>query len=850
MKEFPASRRWRLHATWAALLATGLLAACGGGSDTGGAAVADARGDSATPAPTPAPSPSPSPAPAAPQGPAPAPSPAPAPPPISVSGALRWSDPSTWGGTLPPAGSTIVIPAGRSIVLDTVTPPLKGLTIEGTLVASHDADVGITAEYVYLKGGRLQIGSSTQPYLRKATITLTGSTVADAVPGFGNKVLAMMGGTLEMHGRPVAKNWTRLDGGDVPSGSRIIRVADATGWQPGDQIVIATSSLDQNGYSLSTIDSISGNTITLREPTRFRHFGTPRVVGDVTVDVRAEVGLLTQNIVVQGDAASVASNIGGHTMLMAAGATTVQIANVQFQRMGQLDQLGRYPLHFHLMADGCTACYVRNNSIRDTVQRGLVIHGTSNVLAQGNVVFNTVGHNVMTENEATVRNTLDGNLALVNREPMPAHTEAVLVTQNDQNPANFWFRGADNAIVNNAAAGSQANGFIYDTPGPGNFNFRNNVVHAAMSQESKLKPGDFDTTAGVMIATDQRPVGTQDVLVDTLAYHNAHGLWAEESTVPFVFDRFIVAENAANGVQNRGVGSKQIYRNGVFIGLLPNSGVLTSASAAMHNQYGSDDVLENVTFANYAGGAGLGGTDTGPTQASYTISGVRFINTPGLSLTDLGRYTFKDDTALPRGFYVYPDKPWVAPPGAVNAAAGGATLLRHTITPGIGELEVRLAPGATFGQKIAAMVTRNDNLRYSINSGPGGEGAGLHSTTVLHSVPGVSYALEQASGYYAMRLWDTGGDPLLMRGQGTTLLSVPLASAPRSVARGGVTQVGNPGGDPGDGGDSVPSTGLTALRAAGSLADLNSNPTAAYFYDAVARRLWVNITPAWLVVQQ
>jgi hypothetical protein len=751
---------------------------------------------------------------------------------------------------VPPAGSTIVIPAGKTVVLDTATPALKGLTIEGTLVAAADADIAITADYIYLRGGRLQIGSAQQPYLRNATITLTGSTVADAIPGFGNKVLAMMGGTLEMHGVPRARNWTKLDGGDVAAGARTIRVADATGWKAGDQIVIATSSMDQNAYSLVTIDSVSGNVINLREPTRNRHFGRKRMVGDIAVDVRAEVGLLTQNIVIQGDASSTSSNIGGHTMLMAGGnSTTVQIANVQFQRMGQLNNVGRYPLHFHLMGTACTSCYVRNVTIRDTIQRGLVIHDTSNILASGNVVFNTVGHNVIIETETTRGNTLDGNLALVNREPTPAHTEPTLVTQNDNMPGNYWFKGADNAIVNNAAAGSVANGFIYDSPGPGNFNFRNNVVHAAMGQNSRNRPQDFVVVGGLMIIAE-RPAGHQDQILDTLAYHNGTGIWPEESPLnPYVIDRFIVAENTT-GVQNRGVGSKQIYRNGVFIGLLPNSGVMSQPGNAMHNQYGSDNLVENATFANYPGGVGFGGTDTGPTQSSYRVVNSRFIGTnSGLGMSDLSRYTLVDDSVMPRGYYVDAAAPWTAPPGCPTVTLGETRVLRCAPTePGIGELEVRLAAGATFGQKIAAMLVRNDGLRYAI--APNVLGSGLHSTTVLHSVPGVSYALEQSSNYYAMRLWDTGGDPKLMRGQGATLVSVALAAAPRSVARGVITQDGNPGGDPGVNGDAVPTSGLTALRAAASLAELGANPQGAYFYDAAARRLWVNVTPAWLVVQQ
>ena len=43
-----------------------------------------------------------------------------------------WSDPATWGGTLPGATSSVTIPAGKRVVLDSSV-TVKNLTILGTL---------------------------------------------------------------------------------------------------------------------------------------------------------------------------------------------------------------------------------------------------------------------------------------------------------------------------------------------------------------------------------------------------------------------------------------------------------------------------------------------------------------------------------------------------------------------------------------------------------------------------------------------------------------------------------------------------------------------------------------------
>lgn len=826
----------------AALLASMGLSGCGGSSP-------DAPAASATSAPA-------SPSSGGGSSPPPAGNPAPQPPaqsasPPPVAGGSRWSDPATWGGAVPPANAVVVIPAGKTVILDGATPPLRGLQVRGTLVAG-DNDVSITSDYVFVDGGRLQIGSADRPYLYSATVTLTGASAAEnpGTPGFGNKGLAVMGGTLELHGRPVARSWTKLDGGDVAAGATQIRLAEAPGWRAGDQIVIATSTFNQNEYSPSEIERIDGNVVTLRTPTRHKHFGAVRSIGDIRLDVRAEVGLLSRNIVIQGDASSASSRIGGHAMFMAGSqGATVQIAGTEFRAMGQFDHLGRYPLHFHLMGDACRNCYVRDNTIRDSIQRGIVVHDTGRLTLAGNVVFNTVGHNIVVETGVTNGNVFDRNLALVNRQPNPVFTEATLATQNDRMPANLWIRGADNVFTNNALAGSFANGAIYDNPGPGNFDFRNNVIHAAMGAEG-IAAGDFDTMAGLMILAG-RPEGHRDRIEDTLAYHNSHGIWPEESFTPYVIDRFIVAENGV-GVQNRGVGSKQIYRNGVFVGRIPNSTVPgVQEQGAMHNQYGSDNLLENPTFVNHAGPVGLGGTDTNPTQSSYRVVGARFVNSPiAMDLGgDMSRMTFVDDSAMPRGYYVDVNAPWLAYPGCTKVAGGDAGHFRCGAEPGIAELEVRLVPGATFGQKIDALLTRSDGLRYA--RGTPGVASGMHSTVVLHGMSSLSYALEQRSNYYALRLWDTGGDLAVIGGTARTLVSVALAAPPTSVRRASApVDMGNPGGDP-DGTDPVDFATLTqTLRAAATVAELAANPSGGYYYDAAARRLWLHATPQWVVVQQ
>ncbi len=719
-------------------------------------------------------------------------------------------------------------------MLDTETPALKGLTIQGALLSVPDKDVGITAGHVMVKGGQLQIGSAVVPHTGRATITLTGTTAAEQpeTTGFGAKVLGLMGGRLELHGAPTLTAWTKL-AADTAVGARSVTLAEAPGWQAGDQIVIATSSLDQAEHDVATVQSIAGNTLTLEQPLRYAHLGGVRTVGGVTVDVRAEVGRLTRNLVIQGDEPSTSLKLGGHAMFMAGnGETSVQIANTEFRRMGQLNQLGRYPLHFHLMAAACKTCYVKDSSVRDTIQRGMVVHGTTGVLLSGNVVFNTVGHNIFIEDAQTTGNTLDRNLALVNRQPSPLHTEPMLVTQNDRMPANFWLKSGRNTLTRNAAAGSFANGFIYDgIEADGPLDFRNNTAHAAMAQEG-LGEGDFDTKAGVMIIGGGHP---QDRVQDTLVYHNAFGLWAEEGG-PYVFERFVAAENRT-AVENRGVSSDVTYRQGVFVASFP--GGLRNVGNGIHFQYGSDVRLTAPTFANYSDNAFSASDIAQPPHVGLWLSGASFIGTkPVLVPAGDGVSTFEDDSFLPRGTYTADPRytllscPQVTlsyPDG--RGGLEGETYYRCAQRYGFAELDVRTGAAPAVRTHEAADILRSDGLSLR---------GGMFGYPALYGA-GVGYTLTTASASgYSVRLHTTSLDGRVTpvdSEQALLDVAVTVLAPPSAVYR--TTSTLEQPGAPRE---------ANRLRAVSSLPELSAAPLASYFYDATNRRVHVKASVRWVTL--
>ena len=124
----------------------------------------------------------------------------------------RWSSRFTWGGNDPPGdGASVYIQAGQMVLLDTSpSGVLSLLVIDGTLIFDDNQDIYLQSKYIFINGGRLQIGTSENPFMHKAVITLHGNVRDPEIPVYGAKVLALRRGSLEMHGRPRNTTWTQL----------------------------------------------------------------------------------------------------------------------------------------------------------------------------------------------------------------------------------------------------------------------------------------------------------------------------------------------------------------------------------------------------------------------------------------------------------------------------------------------------------------------------------------------------------------------------------------------------------------------------------------------------------------
>lgn len=364
---------------------------------------------------------------------------------------LRWSEPSTWGGTLPSEGSVVNIASGSTVLLDVSPPHLNGLQIDGKLRFARK-NLELRSDWIVVHGN-MQVGTPTNPFKQRATITLTGNNTTQDIMGMGTKMLGVMGGSIDLHGqrRP---GWTQL-GANASKGARSITLKERMPWRRGDRIVIASTDYAAGHAEQRTIAAVDGKKLTFDTPLTWQHWGRMQWFGGRSLDERAEVGLLSRNVVVRGDDASATAGFGGHMMVMHGG--RARISNIELTRMGQKKRLRRYPVHFHM--DGAAPdSYIRNSSIHHTYNRCVTIHGTNRLRVQNNVCYDHIGHGFFLEDGAETRNVITGNLGILTR----ATSDGLL--PSDRSAATFWITNPNNIIRGNVAAGSERHGFWFALP--------------------------------------------------------------------------------------------------------------------------------------------------------------------------------------------------------------------------------------------------------------------------------------------------------------------------------------------------------------------------------------------------
>lgn len=177
-----------------------------------------------------------------------------------------------------------------------------------------------------------------------------------------------------------------------------------------------------------------------------------------------EVALLSRNILVDGgrDDVTEGADHGGHLMISYTPNVVQVIEGAEIRNFGQQGKIGRYPIHFHY-CNNVTGSIISKNTIRQSNQRCVVIHGTNQVKVVNNVAFDTKGHCFMTEDGSETGNEFLYNLGTQIGKPIKLiPNEGPNGNETDHEPSIYWITNPTNTFVGNVAAGSEHSGFWFE----------------------------------------------------------------------------------------------------------------------------------------------------------------------------------------------------------------------------------------------------------------------------------------------------------------------------------------------------------------------------------------------------
>jgi hypothetical protein len=251
-----------------------------------------------------------------------------------------------------------------------------------------------------------------------------GDISSPYLPIYGNKVLGVRFGTLDMHGPVRTPTWTELEAtADV--GANQITLKEEVDWAVGEEIGIAPTSFEGREAEQRTITAIDRSNpakpvLTLDKALEYKHFAMTQTFGSDTIDMRAEVGLLSRNVVFRGDPETTSSNQYGATIFLHSNgddSLTARLGYIELTDVGQAFKLGRYAIHFHMIGNVHNS-YIRGNSVHTSFNRALTIHGTDHLRIERNVVYNVKGHNIFIEDAVERNNVVHYNLVMMTKRSM------------------------------------------------------------------------------------------------------------------------------------------------------------------------------------------------------------------------------------------------------------------------------------------------------------------------------------------------------------------------------------------------------------------------------------------------
>ena len=417
-------------------------------------------------------------------------------PTITSVNAGAWSNPRTWSANRVPGDNDKVSIARRHrVAYDAVNDAtLACIEVEGHLAFETNANTRLkVGTLMVLEGGHLEVGSTSRPIAEGVTAEIViANRPIDTTIDPGQVGTGLVGlGKVTMHGAIKTPTFIRLSREPLAGDTTLGLEKQVAGWRAGDRLIVPDTRQLRAGQRLATqtsqaeqleVKALSGAQVTLAGALRYDHKGARNT--DAKVEFLPHVGNISRNVIVRSENPA---GTRGHTIFVSR--ADVDLRYVEFRelgrtRMGQLlntrfdsegkplgigvNEIGRYAVHFHhdfgptaTPANGHQFTLV-GNSVYNTPKWGITIHRSHYGLIQDNVVFNTRGAGIVTEDGSESFNVFDHNFS-VGSTGGGEFAQRTGYAGPGADPggegAGFWFRGPNNYVRNNVAADADQAGF-------------------------------------------------------------------------------------------------------------------------------------------------------------------------------------------------------------------------------------------------------------------------------------------------------------------------------------------------------------------------------------------------------
>ena len=405
-----------------------------------------------------------------------------------------WTNQKIWQPQrLPKAGDRVLVSSRTSVRFDAkTTPVIRLIQVAGTLRFARDRSTELNVCLLKVQAGNkctergfacdfnsLKPNGEPNAQPGKSLPTLEVGTQQNPIPaahtarirlhyleGMDKKdapALVCCSARMELHGSPLERPWVKLGATCQPGDAKVVVNENISDWRIGDEIIVTASKKVRNmgtyrdeevGTEERIVKAIDGHSITLDKPLRLEHSGEG--------EFRSEVANLSRNVIVES---ADPDGVRGHTMYHRHSKGGISYA--RFAHLGKEGELGRYPIHFHLVGETMRGSAVLGAAVVDSHNRWVTIHGTQYLLVRDCVGYKSVGHGYFLENGSEVFNLLDRNLGVQAFNGPRLKDQELPFDPNDG--AAFWWANGRNVLTRNIAVENAKYGFRYDCQKRSNF---------------------------------------------------------------------------------------------------------------------------------------------------------------------------------------------------------------------------------------------------------------------------------------------------------------------------------------------------------------------------------------------